>query len=356
MRWFNARRMIMSLILIPVFACLLIINRLFMFLDHLVFPGFRKQQNQNAVFIIAAPRSATTYLFHLLASQEKLFTTFKLWEIVFAPSILQKFIFSGLIKADKYFGSPIKTIVLKIESKILGNFTHIHKIGLALPEEDEAILLWNMSTVYLNFFFPDTKHFDDYFLFDECLTTAKRHRVMKYYFRCVQRHNYVFNRKGKKQFLSKNPAMMSKVKSLHLFFPAATILNINRSPAKTIPSTIALNNNIYKFFTSKKSTEEMNRKTRQILVNWYKMANRNISKYYEGNCVEINFNGLVRGERKTISAICEKLNIDPEIFYKQANEKEPAAKHISQNKYSQIETNELEDLLTELPFLAKYST
>ena len=186
MRGFNGRRIIMSLLLVPVFVILLVINRLCMLLDHLLFPGFRSQQNKNPVFIVAAPRSATTYLFHLLASQQELFTTFTLWEIIFAPSIIQKFIFSAIIKADKLIGSPIKIIILKIEKILFGNFTHIHKISLALPEEDEAILLWNMSTVYLNFFFPDTNHFDDYFLFDECVDARKQHRVMKYYYRCVQ--------------------------------------------------------------------------------------------------------------------------------------------------------------------------
>ncbi|MES2647596.1 MAG: sulfotransferase [Bacteroidota bacterium] len=325
-----------------------------MLLDHLLFPGFRKQSIKNAVFIVAAPRSATTYLFHLLASEKEIFTTFKLWEIVFAPGISQKYLLLAIIRFDRSIGNPLRKMVLKIERKIFGNFTHIHKISLTLPEEDEAILLWNMSTVYLNFFFPDTPHFDAYFLFDDCLPLTKQHRIMNYYYRCVQRHNYVFNRSGNRRFLSKNPAMMSKVKSMHGFFPDATILNINRSPAKTIPSTIALNNNIYKFFTSVKASEYINNKTRQILINWYKMANNNISKYYAGNYAEIDFDHLVKGEQRTIEMICKKLGIDLNTFHKDQLQQVEASNHISKNKYASLAPEDIEQIRIELPFLSKY--
>ncbi len=325
-----------------------------MLLDHILFPGFKNQPIKNAVFIVAAPRSATTYLFHLLASEKELFTSFKLWEIVFAPGILQKYLLSAILRFDRSIGNPLRKMVLKLERKIFGNLTHIHKISLTLPEEDEAILLWNMSTVYLNFFFPDTSHFDDYFLFDDCLPLKKKRRIMNYYYRCVQRHNYVFNKSGTRRFLSKNPAMMSKVKSMHGFFPDATILNINRSPAKTIPSTIALNNTIYQFFTSAKASEYINNKTRKILINWYKMANRNITSYYAGNFVEIDFHDLVKGEQHTIELICEKLTIDSNVFYKNKQEEVEGSNHISKNKYASLEQADLEQIRIELPFLSKY--
>ncbi len=345
----------MSMVLVPVFIVLLIVNRLCMFLDHIFFPGFKKQKIERPVFIVAAPRSATTYLFHLLASQQEKFTAFRLWEIVFAPSILQKYFYSLLIKVDARIGNPLKQIILKVESKIFGKFIHIHKIGLTLPEEDEAILLWNLSTIYLNFFYPDTKHFDDYFLFDDCLPARKQRRIMKYYYRCVQRHSYIFNREGNKRFLSKNPAMMAKVKSLYSFFPDAIILNINRSPAKTIPSTISLNNSIYKFFTSIKPSGEINSKTRKILIDWYKMADRYINKFYRNAVVEIDFKLLVTGDENTTGMLCEKLDLEPRVFKQHSHEKEPTVAHISKNSYSVFEDSDLENVLEELPFLRRYS-
>ncbi|MBP6686630.1 MAG: sulfotransferase, partial [Lacibacter sp.] len=292
-------------------------------LDYIFFPHFIRQSINNPVFIVAAPRSGTTYLFHTLASDENSFTAFKLWEIIFAPSILQKYFFRGLLKFDHAIGRPLKKLITFAENSLLGNFKHIHKIGLSLPEEDEAILLWSMSTCYLNFFFPDTTHFYDYFSFDEKMSSRNKEQIMRYYKRYIQRHNFVFNRSGTKRFLSKNPAMMSKVKSLHQFFPDATIVTIARCPSKTIPSTIALNNSIYSFFTSQQPGQSMNERTKNILINWYKMAHENISTFYSGQTINLSFSSLIKNDQSVINNLCNRLSIENNIFtVKQESERE----------------------------------
>ena len=93
MRYFNVRRILISLLLVPVFILCFFINRFFLLLDHVFFPSFKRQIIRNPVFIVAAPRSGTTYLFHTLAKDQTTFTAFKLWEIILAPSIIQKYFF-----------------------------------------------------------------------------------------------------------------------------------------------------------------------------------------------------------------------------------------------------------------------
>ncbi len=354
MRWFNLRRIMVSGLLLPPFLCLFISNRIFLLLDHLFFFRFTRIKIDKAIFIIAAPRSATTYLFHKLASQHDRITAFKLWEIVFAPSIIQKYLLIGLVKTDGVFGRPLQKSILYFESRIFGSFRHIHLIGLRLPEEDEAILLWNFTTTCFHFFYPDTNHFDDYFLFDERIKPALQRKIMRYYYQCVQRHCFVFNRNGEKHFLSKNPALMSKVKSLHYFFPQATILNINRCPAKTIPSTIELHNRIYKFFTSRKTSLETSEKTKQILISWYKMAHQNLSVFYGQNSVEIDFDKLITCDEDTINTICDKINVDRALFLKASSNEKSEQGHVSENRYVAIGSIGLSEILEELPFLTKY--
>ena len=150
MRWFNRRRIIVAIVIIPLFTTLFIVNRIFLFLDYLIFPFFTRQKIERPVFIIAAPRSATTYLYHILAQNNK-YTCFKLWEIIFAPSIIQKYILLGVIRLDRVIGNPFKSVILGTENMLIGNLKRVHLIGLNLPEEDEALLLWNLSSLYLNF-------------------------------------------------------------------------------------------------------------------------------------------------------------------------------------------------------------
>jgi len=354
MRWFNLKRLLVVLIMVPFYILFLLINRFSLFLDTLIFPQFPKQKIVNPVFIIAAPRTATTYLYHLLAADHTNFTAFRLWEIIFAPSIIQKLFFRRFFKIDKQIGCPIKKTILFLENKIFGDFTRIHKIGLGLPEEDEAILLWNMSTIYLNFFFPDTNHFADYFAFDATMPEKKKKRIMHFYARYVLRHNYVFNPDSSKRFLSKNPAMMAKVESLYKIYPDATVLNINRCPGATIPSTVALNNNIYRFFTSAKPTQEMDIRTKNILVEWYKMAQLSLESYYPNNTIKIDFRKLIRKDETTLKLICDQLGLDYTNFIKLQNNRMSDVDHRSGNIYVNLNEDELTQVLHELPFMKPY--
>jgi hypothetical protein len=290
----------------------------------------------------------------VLAADTAHFTAFRLWEIIFAPSIIQKYFFLGFFNIDKWFGSPIRKTTIFLEKKIFGDFTRIHKIGLNLPEEDEAILLWNMSTIYLNFFFPDTNHFADYFAFDSTMPEWKRNRIMQFYAKCVLRHNYVFNRNGDKRFLSKNPAMMAKVESLHKIYPDATVLNINRCPGTTIPSTLALNNNIYRFFTSRKPSQEMNDKTRDILIEWYKMANTHLVCYYPKQTLIIDFSKLIRNDEATWKMICDRLGVGYDNLIKLQETRLTQEDHKSSNAYVKLNENELAFVLKEISFMQPY--
>ena len=211
--------MVFCLFVMPVFLFILINNHLFLLLDYVFFPRFTRQKIKQPVFIISAPRSATTYLFHSLAQNSETYTCVKLWEIVFAPSILQKYIVLGLFKFDANVGSPLKKSVRYIEQLIMGNFNKIHVMGLELPEEDEGFLLWNFSTLYLSFFYCDSEFFQAHYQFDRSMKDATKRRIMNTYRRYILRHNFVFNRQGNRQFLSKNPLMMNKINSLYNIFP-----------------------------------------------------------------------------------------------------------------------------------------
>ena len=352
MRWFlSPRRLIAVLIMGPFILLNLLVCRFFMALDYVLFFGFWRQVVTKPVFIIASPRTATTYLFHKIAEQPKM-TAIKLWEIAYAPSITQKYIIIGFLRFDSLFGSPARRLMLHVTGKMLKRYDQVHVMGLNLPEEDESILLFRMSTVYLNFFYPDTGYFDDYFLFDDKIADAKRRRIMKFYYRCVQRHNYVFNRKDDKTFVSKNPAFMSKVKSLHAFFPNAVFLNINRTPAKTIPSTINLMNTVYGFFSSKKPSAALNEKTKRIVIAWYKMAHHYLNEYFPGTTLQIDFRKLVKNEDETMNAIAKMVGLDPAVFMSPG--KQEGSAHVTRSAYPTLTEEETENVLEELSFLRPY--
>ena len=351
MRWFNLRRILLCLFVMPFFIFLLIINNVFLLIDYILFPHFLRQETKKPVFIIAAPRSATTYLFHRLAEDTN-FTYFKLWEIIFAPSICQKYMAVFALRIDRILHNPIKKTTLFLEHILIGKLKKIHLIGLNLPEEDEAVLLWSLSSFYLNFFYPDSTFFDDLVLFDEKLSSKRKARIMRSYSNYVKRHNFVFNRNDKKQYLSKNPLMMCKVASLSTIYPDALILNINRSPAKTLPSTLELNRNLYALFTSRPVPQELNEKTLHILINWYKMAEKNMTSYYATQHLKIDFIKLVSQDETEINHISKFLGTSSSNLL--VKNKSINKKHKSENKYAELSDEQLKLALKELPFMADY--
>lgn len=352
MRWFNIKRILVVIILLPIFLLLLVTNRLFLILDNLFFPFFRNQKMIEAVFIISMPRTATTYLFHKLAEHKEEFTCFKLWEIIFAPSITQKYIYLFILRIDRVFYSPIVKSINFIEEKLLNNLKSIHLIGLRYPEEDEAILLWDLASPYLNFFYPDNNFFDDYFNFDNSLNEKHRKFVMNRYLSYVKRHNYVFNRNNEKHYLSKNPLFMSKIKSIYEYFPDSKILQINRCPKDTIPSTIRLNNTLYSFFTSKKVTEELNEKTVTFLINWYKHANKCLTTFYKNQSFTIGFKDLISDKQSELQKMSDFLDIELDLI--SFSNIEVSKQHKSKKNYTSFNDKEMEQILNKIPFTKSF--
>jgi omega-hydroxy-beta-dihydromenaquinone-9 sulfotransferase len=337
----------------PIFISFFVVNKFFIYLDYLLFPGFRKQNIKDPIFIISTPRSGTTYLYHSIAENTQSFTCFKLWEIVFAPSVTQKLILSNIIKMDQIINAPLKRGILWIDRKLIPSLKIIHPLGIDLPEEDEAVLLWDLTSLYLNFFYPNSHFFDNLFLFDRQVAEHQRKKIMKSYLKYVQRHNYAFNRNNEKTFLSKNPLMMCKLATLRIFFPDAKVIQIIRSPKETLPSTISLNNVLYGLFTSKKSNAEVNNQTKAVLIKWYQMANESLAKYPNEQVLTIDFIKLISIDKEE-EALIRQFIKDPEFKLIRKLDMKKNLEHNSKNKYKKLEQNEFDQVMIELPFINKH--
>lgn len=348
MRFMRPKRMFVVFTITPIFIIHFVVNRIFLLLDYLVFPSFLKQSITKPVFIISAPRSATTFVYQGLASTNE-FTCFKLWEIIFAPSICQRYFFIWLFNVDKKLSHPFKKLVLWIEEILIGKLKKIHLIGLNLPEEDEAVMLWSLNTFYFSFFYSDSASFDDFALFDQKINKIRRERIMSNYKKYIQRHQFVFNRNEKHRFLSKNPMLMPKCASLSQVFPDAQIININRCPGEVIPSTLALNQNLYGFFTSTQMNAEMKVRTKEVLIEWYKHCEDKLNLHFSGQFIKISFLKIINQEQNELVSLANFLHISPEKL--SWHKSEMNKKHKSSNNYTKYTPNEVKLILDEIPFM-----
>ena len=175
---------------------------------------------------------------------------------------------------------------------------------------------------------------------------------MNTYRRYILRHNFVFNRQGNRQFLSKNPLMMNKINSLYNIFPDARIININRDLAVTLPSTLALNRSIYSAFTSNKSNKRVEAQTIEQLIAWYEMAYESLNAKFPHQHLKVDFKKLIGQDSDEIKRISEFLSIPQNklIF----PEKVSVKKHKNSNAYARLTEEELAPILSKLPFMKPY--
>lgn len=274
LRFITPKRVVVVLSLYPLILLLFTVNWLFLLLDELIFPFYRKREVKNALFIIGIPRSATTYLFSLLFRDEKNFHGFKLWELIFAPSICQKYIFGAVKWVDDRIGNPVYRLSLWLDKKVFGEFRAVHDIGLTKPEEDEVLFLYNFSSLFLYFFYPELPQLENFLYHDMKVPLKVRMRNIRFYYRCVQRHNYYFDKDNSKYFISKSPTFIPKMESLALVFKDAKFIYPLRSPYQTIPSTISLNEHIYSNFCNTREVGKLSAPTRDLLLDWYVHAHR----------------------------------------------------------------------------------
>ena len=237
----NARltpyRLMMLLVLAFFYLLVEMTNRLCLLLDRILFPRAASLDVFEPVFILGPPRCGTTLLHRLLSHDQERFTSMRLWEILFAPSIIQKKVLSFVGRIDRRIGDPGERLIKKLENSFFSSFRRIHPIGLFEIEEDSVLLLHIFGTSFLIFAFPFFDLLEPYLYFDSKMPERRRRKIMAFYRRCLQNHLFVFGRR--RHFLSKNPFFSPFPLSLAQTFPDGKFIFIARDPREVVPSTLS---------------------------------------------------------------------------------------------------------------------
>ncbi|MRR32635.1 sulfotransferase, partial [bacterium] len=205
-------------------------------LDHLFFPGFKRQRVQAPVFIVAPPRSGTTLTQKLLSLDTDRFVHNKLFETVFPAVTFQKF-FRALVWLDRKTGGWAEKLVSWAERKWFGGWDDMHKMRFNEPEEDDGFFVYTFVTEAIFLLFLHVEELWEAG-FQDALPREKRRKVMGYYRSCLQRQLYL-NGPGK-TMLSKATQSSGAVESLAEEFPDARFITIIRHPYKSVASHVSV--------------------------------------------------------------------------------------------------------------------
>ena len=215
------------------FLCFVVVGRA---VDHILFPGFKRQPVKQPVFIIAPPRSGTTLVQNLFSLDVDRFVHLKMYQTIF-PAVCFQRVFDALDRLDGVFGHPVVKLLGWCEKKWFGGWDTMHKMRLNQPEEDDALFLYAFESEAIFLLFPFIKELWEAG-FPDALPGDKRRKLMHYYRSCLQRHLYANG--PTRTLLSKATQSSGTVESLMEEFPDARFITIIRHPYKSVASHVSL--------------------------------------------------------------------------------------------------------------------
>jgi hypothetical protein len=327
------KRLLIHLTLILLITLWAAFNAVFLLLDYVFTPLFRKIEIKQPVFIVGNARSGTTFFHRLLCGDEERFVYFRLWELLF-PSVIQKKVLrAGFGLFEKLFPKAFQALV-EWEAGLFPEFSKQHPIGINKPEEDELILLMSFSSAMVNVFFPYTEKLTGITTF-ETRPPAMRKKLLRFYRGCVQRQLYLHG--GGRTLVSKNPAFVSKMRDLSREFPDAKFVYLVRNPFETVPSLLKLMSSMWEGLGIE--SENIEKSLRQLVVGSvqdYYYALEVMDELPSERCAIVQYTDLVSDPRTSVEKAYEKLQLDisPDFAEKLDSERKRQKRYHSENVYS----------------------
>ncbi|MDY7037009.1 MAG: sulfotransferase [Thermodesulfobacteriota bacterium] len=316
-----------------IFPLFQLFNAVCFLLDEMIFPGYRKFEIKEPVFILGNPRSGTTFIHRVMTMDEERFFYFKTWEILF-PAIIQKKIISFFGSIDQFFGNIGMKAIQRFESQFFHDFNKMHQTSLFYPEEDEILFMHIFSSPFIVYFFPFLDEFIPKLHFDQAIAPKDRRRIMKFYRNCIKRQAFFKGHGG--HFLSKNPAFSPKIDSLYEFFPDCRIIYMARNPLEVIPAMQSLLHYVWHASSNIKEEYPFQEEVYQTTQLFYKYPLARLERAPESSYLLINYEDLVSKPSQIVQKVYQRFNFDITFkFLKILKEEEVKAKiYKSRHVYS----------------------
>ncbi|CAI8813066.1 MULTISPECIES: sulfotransferase family protein [Methylococcus] len=299
-RPFRLRRWFYVLLFSALYLAFVAFVALGRLLDHVFFPGFRKTSVERPVFVIAPPRSGTSFLQRVLCADEQRFVHWKMYQTIF-PSICFQAVFNGLAWIDTKCGGVIRCLMQGCERKWFGGWDEMHRMRLDQPEEDQALFLYAFASEAIFMLFPFVEPLWEVG-FPDALPPASRRKLMAYYRSCMQRHVYANG--GGRTLLVKSTHASGAIESIAEEFPDARFITIVRHPDEAIPSHVSLFVPVWQTHSPEIERDGAESKAYAALaVEWYRHLDRFRARVEPANYYCIDYRDLRADPGRTVAAL-----------------------------------------------------
>lgn len=293
-------RLLVLLLFLPPFLLLQVVHWVGFLLDEILFFRYHRVEVREPWFVLGVPRSGTTFMHRLLASDPD-FTTFSTWECLFAPSISERYFWLGVGRLDRLVGRPLGRLLGWIEKKSLAWIEDVHPMSLDAPEEDYLAFLPVLCCFVLIVPFPAADWVWKMGTFDRDLGDEERQRLMRWYRRCLQKHLFVHG--PDKTLLSKNASFAGMAGSLVETFPDARLVVCERDALHVIESQFNALAAGCRFFGHSADGPEFRGRLLECLAFYYENLGRVQALLPEGRYIGVPLWDLSRDTRNVIETI-----------------------------------------------------
>lgn len=231
---FDLRRAAIMDSLVGLFSGVHAVNSALEVVDRLRHPEYEDVDVGEPIYIVAAPRSGTTF-FHRLMSLDPRFTTFTLYQTIF-PSITASELADRVISSRGPLKKLADGVTDRIDEGSFGGWEGVHDTGLDHDEEDEAIWALGLATPAIMFLLPFPERFEHLGFVDR-LPEWKKEKLAAEYHACLQRR--LFRHPGK-TLLMKNVLLPGRYDIVNRAAPRARYVHLVRHPYEVIASSISL--------------------------------------------------------------------------------------------------------------------
>ncbi len=155
--WFFLFLVVWPLVKAFSFPCLL--------LDYVFYPGFRKVEVKEPLFIVGNWRTGSTLLYRTLARDEESIAYFTMLD-AFCPAITMKRAMAWVWRVDGWLGGHLHRGAVAFDEVFLAEWSRIHDTGFLKPEEDDHALFSDFASAAMFELFPMVRRFRRLFWFD----------------------------------------------------------------------------------------------------------------------------------------------------------------------------------------------
>ncbi|MFN8297926.1 MAG: sulfotransferase [Chitinophagales bacterium] len=361
-RRFQWKVWLLSVLFIFLFFLHQLFSLFFRLMDTLFHQGHKKVQVKQPVFIIANPRSGTTYLHRLMALDSERFIYTKNSHTFFMTSSFVQFykLFSWIDK--KLLFRSISKVMDRLDEKFWGGWDNIHAMGFNKAEEDELPFAQTLMSPGVFIPFPYFHlHNDNKFLDEE--PESVRNRVMDFYESCVKR--FVFRAGRDKTYLSKNVMSTARFKSLLKRFPDAKIIYIARHPYDAVPSMASMFTAMYNFAAPNVPSSHPSRRVwAEYGIKFFRYSQEMKRVIPPSQFCAVKYDDLLQGPAETVLSIYEHFGWEPsaELLERLSQEQKRNSNYKSGHEYSleqyglskEYIYNELSDVMDQWGFQREF--